>query len=1162
MNFRASRYRSIPILIFICFASNLALVNKLIGQESTVTALEGKSVSEANPLTIEIVQTWLQQLQSDLTLASSQKQSLQQLYEAIRVELQSKLDNERLSKELAANAEAAPSATSELKRRKETPPARDLVSESALRSYQLQALQELLQAQKTNLQTATDGRTKAEADISAREARKKDLPRLIAEERAKLLELNEKLAVPPSTTDVQEPRLREAEALLLRAQIAASTEKIRKREQELRAYEAEAELLPLRKAVFTADERHFQIRVKEIVDELNKRRETKIEEERRKAETIAASVPSELKSDATRLVKRANEWLELAKRNTAIELEIEQSKAKHKFWEERYRIMTDRSQSNSEQLFGVINSWNGLLLRRHSNELPDEGKMQKQLNDHLTRMQQTETLIIELEDWKNQNSTPNMDSPSFIDSVMPQTGSTYPPGLSQHADRLLSAERDMVSSFTVDAKNFSDNLYTLSESKQATIRLVQMYRAFIDRNILWIRSANPISKNDLAQLWPAVQHLFDFREWNQAGKLLLEELQLKIWQPILVLIIWGSLIFNNSKMRHALAKLGDLAERSTMTDFTPTAKAIAISLTLSAPWPILLLFIGTRLQQASSNPQSFTDSLGLGLLVAARYLYPLEVIRQVCRAGGLAEKHFEWPQPTTSLIRRHLRWLIDLGLPSAAACAMLFNLGEDRYEHSLGRLCFAVLMMVCSIFLSTVFRPNQGVFKEYLLAHPGGWADRLRYVWYFGLILGPLLLCFNSLSGYHYTAVRLSMLWHTTLVTLVGLFLLYQIMRRWLLLSRRKIMTDQARQRLEEVQNREFLNTAGNPASNLMLGSESGEQERVRNAKQLDLAEINAQTLRLSVSVLVVVAIVSICYIWSGVLPAVNVLNSITLWTVQGASPTDKMPITLASVLSAIPIIILTFVGARNLPGLLEIALLQQLPFQNSVRYAIATLSRYAIVMLGITLTFNSIGVRWASIQWLVAALGVGLGFGLQEIFANFVSGLILLFEQPIRVGDVITIGDTTGSVSRIRMRATTITNWDRQELIIPNKDLITGRLLNWTLSDSTNRVVITVGVSYNTDTDRACRMITEICEAHENVLSDPPPTAHFDTFGESTIEIKIRLFLENLEIRVQTRHELQTQIHRRFIDEGIEIAFPQRDLHIRSLPQGLTDFLKKPPSP
>jgi potassium efflux system protein len=318
-----------------------------------------------------------------------------------------------------------------------------------------------------------------------------------------------------------------------------------------------------------------------------------------------------------------------------------------------------------------------------------------------------------------------------------------------------------------------------------------------------------------------------------------------------------------------------------------------------------------------------------------------------------------------------------------------------------------------------------------------------------------------------------------------------------------------------------------------------------------DLAQINAQTIRLVRSTLVFTAIAAVAFIWSSVLPAVGVLESITIWPVEGGTP-----ITLANMLIAIPTIIMTFVAARNLPGLLEIALLQHLPLENAVRYAISTLSRYTILILGIALTFNSIGVRWASIQWLVAALGVGLGFGLQEIFANFVSGLILLFEQPIRVGDVITLGDTTGSVSRIRMRATTVTNFDQQELIIPNKDLITGRLLNWTLTDSTNRMIIQVGVSYGSDPELACTLLKEVCSKHPNVMNEPAPSAFFENFGDSTLEIKARFFLANLDLRLPTRHDLHSQILKRFAEAGIEISFPQRDLHIRSLPLGLSAFL------
>ncbi len=278
----------------------------------------------------------------------------------------------------------------------------------------------------------------------------------------------------------------------------------------------------------------------------------------------------------------------------------------------------------------------------------------------------------------------------------------------------------------------------------------------------------------------------------------------------------------------------------------------------------------------------------------------------------------------------------------------------------------------------------------------------------------------------------------------------------------------------------------------------------------------------------------------------------------DGATPQEKTPITLANLLLAVPIIVLTIVAAKNLPGLLEIALLQHLPFENAARYAITTTSCYAIIVLGICLTFNSIGVRWASVQWLVAALGVGLGFGLQEIFANFVSGLILLFEQPIRVGDVITLGDTTGSVSRIRMRATTITNWDRQELIIPNKDLITGKLLNWTLTDSTNRIVITIGIAYRSDTDRACQVVLKLCNEHPSVMRSPQPTVTFEAIRESSLEIKARVFVETLDVRLQTQHDLHTSIHRMLVEEGIELAYPQRDIHFKSVPESILNTLKR----
>ena len=178
----------------------------------------------------------------------------------------------------------------------------------------------------------------------------------------------------------------------------------------------------------------------------------------------------------------------------------------------------------------------------------------------------------------------------------------------------------------------------------------------------------------------------------------------------------------------------------------------------------------------------------------------------------------------------------------------------------------------------------------------------------------------------------------------------------------------------------------------------------------------------------------------------------------------------------------------------------------------------------------------------------VGLGFGLQEIFANFVSGLIILFEQPIRVDDVVTIGEVTGKVSKIRIRATTIRRWDQRELVVPNKEFITGRLINWTLSDNVLRREFIVGIAYGSDIEKAEKILYEVARANPLVLADPAPVVIFKNFGDSSLEFELRVYISGIDNYVPVWHDINCKIDTQFRKAGIEIAFPQHDLHIRSI--------------
>jgi potassium-dependent mechanosensitive channel len=247
----------------------------------------------------------------------------------------------------------------------------------------------------------------------------------------------------------------------------------------------------------------------------------------------------------------------------------------------------------------------------------------------------------------------------------------------------------------------------------------------------------------------------------------------------------------------------------------------------------------------------------------------------------------------------------------------------------------------------------------------------------------------------------------------------------------------------------------------------------------------------------------------------------------------------------------------KDLPGLLEFLVFRRFDLDAGAKYAINTIARYSVTILGVIAVSSILGIAWSQVQWLAAALTFGIGFGLQEIFANFASGLILLLDRSLRVGDAVSVGELSGRVSRIQMRSTTITLWDRSEMIVPNKDFVTGKLVNWTLSFPESRVDVKVGVAYDSDIDLVRRVLMEVASANPNVLKAPPPEVLLTEFAQSAILFELRVFCLYDYGRMLLLDQLQSAVFHQFRKNGIVFAFPQLDVHLN--PEGKRSAVSSP---
>ena len=668
----------------------------------------------------------------------------------------------------------------------------------------------------------------------------------------------------------------------------------------------------------------------------------------------------------------------------------------------------------------------------------------------------------------------------------------------------------------------------LQERLNATMELQNL----LDRHLLWLPSHGAIETQWFARLPEGIRDLVlpsrFFTTLELSARSIRERPSLWIMCAILLA---ASILLRLQARPHILAQ-AELVNQRGNYRYRATGIAFLWTLLGALPVPAVIGIVGFLLQQLG-NPGRFSDSLGRACMALVPPLLAVQVLRWSLLEGGLAEKHFAWSRSRCQTLWRLLPITTIFVLPMYFIAVLAFVRRADLAIDVQARLAVVVSAVVLAWAFWYLLKP--GRIWGQVGAGVKPWAAR-------GISRGllPLLVLANAglaLDGYIYSSVVLlrSLLESITLIITVTIAL--DMLDRWFLVGKLHLALRQ-------------LQIAQEGALELPT---STEEHILMPGADITVQQVGTQTTSLLRVLRLSLLALGLVWVWVDVLPAIYRLDEIVMWHFSETGPDGEnidLPVTLAAVLLGIFTLLVTAISSRNVPGLVEISLLSRAGIDAASRYMITSLLRYTIVIGGTLIGFGFFGLRWSQLQWMAAALTVGLGFGLQEIFANFVSGIILLFERPFRVGDVITVGELSGRVTRIRTRATTILDFDNKEIVMPNKTFITGHLTNWGLSDTTTRVIIKVGVAYGTDPVFVRTLLLQAAAEDPRVLPEPAPTCWFLEFGPDSLNFELRVFVASLNDRLESQNWLNIRVNQLFAEHGVEIAFPQLEVHVRDAPR------------
>ena len=728
------------------------------------------------------------------------------------------------------------------------------------------------------------------------------------------------------------------------------------------------------------------------------------------------------------------------------------------------------------------------------------------------------------------------DIDAYISKIEQDENKSFTPAEKTQLTNLLTERRKVGSDLIKSLNNQLNLAISLELTQQQITQISDQIQSKLDQQSFWVKSNNPINLDWFKKLPMSLKAQFDGIGKKIGFPTNFDNLPYLLTYVFILFVIGGLIFKFKESIKQRLAVInGEINTlRSDSQWHTPLALFYTALLSLSGTlWFLatcqLLGFFFVK------NPQEFWEwSLSM-----AGYWWFFSFILAILRPNGILVCHFGFTKESAASLQDVTKRII-VSVVLLLNTSIFSNVMDTGLANDvLGEINTIVALLFCIVIIAPRFIRTE----KSLSSTTTDKRDRTIFkIVRILLQLVPVILIALIALGYYYTALNLITHIINTYIAWVVWSLVRHTIYRGVTVASRRL----AYRRLQEKRQQKQQDSSDASASDDVVVITEQEEG-------LDLNEVRSQLLRFADLFIWTALFVIFYYVWSDLVTVVSYLRDITLW--QQTSTTEAGVVTetisLFNLIVALIIVVITYILVRNIQGILEILLFSRVKLSQGTPYTITTLLTYILVAVGGAWAFSTLGMSWSKLQWLFAALSVGLGFGMQEIFANFVSGIILLFERPIRVGDTVTINDVTGTVAKIRIRAITMIDPDRKEVIVPNKSFVTGQVTNWALSNTVTRLVVSVGVAYGSDLDLVKRLLLQAAHEQPSVLKDPEPRALFLTFGASTLDHELRVYVGQVSERNDTLDALNRRVNQLFAENNIDIAFNQLDIFIKNKDTG-----------